>query len=83
MKITLKRDDVCAECGAVLKTGQEARWYRNGKVYGLTCHPQIEGKKFYAERPKKASAAKPMRKIPAAQVSALFEQFCKNAGIKL
>ena len=41
MTITLKREAVCAQCGAKLEAGQEARWYRNGAVYGLACHPQI------------------------------------------
>lgn len=38
MIITLKRDAECKQCGAKLKTGTRARWYRNGDVYGFDCH---------------------------------------------
>jgi hypothetical protein len=40
MMITLRRPAVCADCGANIKAGTRARWYRNGKVYGTTCHEQ-------------------------------------------
>lgn len=40
MEITLKREATCAECGATLPPGTRARWYRNGAVYGLSCHEQ-------------------------------------------
>lgn len=36
--ITLKRDATCADCGATLLAGTLARWYRDGRVFGLTCH---------------------------------------------
>jgi hypothetical protein len=40
MRITLGSDAKCAECGAELKAGAEVNGgYRNGAVYGLTCHP--------------------------------------------
>jgi hypothetical protein len=38
MTITLKRAATCAQCGAALPVGARASWYRNGAVYGLTCH---------------------------------------------
>lgn len=38
MEITLKRDGTCADCGATLPAGARARWYRNGRVFGLDCH---------------------------------------------
>lgn len=40
MIITLTRDGTCADCGAHLPAGTTAKWYRNGSVYGLTCHPK-------------------------------------------
>ncbi len=42
MIITLQREGTCADCGATLPAGTQARWYRNGLVYGLTCHPKRE-----------------------------------------
>jgi hypothetical protein len=40
MRITLGSDAKCAECGAELKAGAEVNGgYRNGAVYGITCHP--------------------------------------------
>jgi hypothetical protein len=38
MIITLKRAGTCRQCGADLKPGSRAKWYRNGAVYGLDCH---------------------------------------------
>jgi hypothetical protein len=38
MIITLKRPANCRDCGAQLAAGERANWYRNGAVYGLTCH---------------------------------------------
>jgi DNA polymerase-3 subunit beta len=40
--IRLKRPAVCADpdCGADLVVGQRARWYGNGRIYGLECHEQ-------------------------------------------
>ena len=38
MIITLKRADTCRDCGAELKAGSKANWYRNGAVYGIGCH---------------------------------------------
>ena len=35
---TLKRPGTCADCSAPLPVGTRALWYRNGAVYGLTCH---------------------------------------------
>lgn len=52
--ITLKRDDVCADCGAALPAGVQARWYRNGKVYGLTCHEQQPSRGRAARRERTA-----------------------------
>lgn len=36
--ISLRRAAKCADCGADLPVGTRAKWYRNGSVYGLTCH---------------------------------------------
>jgi len=36
--ISLRRAAKCADCGADLPVGTRAKWYRNGAVYGLTCH---------------------------------------------
>lgn len=36
--IVLKYAATCADCGASLAVGTEARFYGRGKVYGLTCH---------------------------------------------
>ncbi len=38
MIITLTKPATCADCGAELAVGTRARWYRNGRTYGLTCH---------------------------------------------
>lgn len=43
MVITLRRSGTCGECGAELPAGSKAKWYRNGKVYGLTCHTRGDG----------------------------------------
>jgi len=36
--ISLRRAAKCADCGADLPVGARAKWYRNGAVYGVTCH---------------------------------------------
>jgi hypothetical protein len=38
--IKLKRAATCHDCGAHIPAGTQARWYRSGAVYGLTCHGQ-------------------------------------------
>jgi hypothetical protein len=38
MYITLKFDAQCADCGALLKAGTRARYFRDGSVYGNECH---------------------------------------------
>jgi len=43
MLIRLRYAATCAECGARLQPGEEAKWYRSRQgttVYGLTCHAQ-------------------------------------------
>ncbi len=43
--ITLKYEAVCADCGAELPAGIQARWYGRGRIYGRGCHseqPQTE-----------------------------------------
>ena len=64
MLITLKREAVCDEptCGSDIPAGSKARWYRNGKVYGLTCHEQIKPKKAAKKKAAKKRAAR--RVIP-------------------
>lgn len=37
--LTLKWAATCAECGAALPVGAQARWYPGGKTYGVGCHP--------------------------------------------
>lgn len=39
-KLTLKRDAVCADCGAALPAGTIARYYGPKHIYGLECHEQ-------------------------------------------
>ncbi len=49
MIITLEKPAKCADCGAELKAGEKARWYRNG-TYGIGCHQNLsDGWKTYAE----------------------------------
>lgn len=36
--ITLKYDARCKQCGAHLPSGTEARYYKRGFIYGLSCH---------------------------------------------
>lgn len=38
--LTLKRDAVCADCGAELIAGTLARYYGPKHIYGLECHEQ-------------------------------------------
>jgi len=69
MIITLKREGACADCGAVLAAGTSARWYRNGKVYGLTCHPA-----------RAASGSRwPKRGARAASAPSTFRGRCEDA----
>lgn len=35
--ITLKYPTKCAECGAVLQAGEQAKFYATG-IYGIACH---------------------------------------------
>ena len=44
MIITLRRAAICRECGATLPAGVRANWYKNGAVYGLTCHSKSAGR---------------------------------------
>lgn len=50
MIVELQRDGTCAECGAALPAGTRARWYRNGAVYGIDCHPKTGGRGRGARR---------------------------------
>jgi len=36
--ITLRRPATCAECGADLPAGTQARYYNAHHIYGLDCH---------------------------------------------
>jgi hypothetical protein len=38
--LTLKREAVCADCGATLPAGARARYYGPKHIYGLECHEQ-------------------------------------------
>ena len=62
MLITLKREAVCDDCGSDIPAGSKARWYRDGKAYGLTCHEQIKPKKAAKKKAAKKRAAR--RVIP-------------------
>jgi len=53
--VNLKREAICADCGATLPTGTRARWYPGGKVYGLKCHADLaKGKHPEATPPRTA-----------------------------
>jgi hypothetical protein len=41
--ISLRYPASCAECGAELAVGEQARWYGRGRVYGLSCHGRASG----------------------------------------
>ena len=41
--ITLKYAGTCADCGAELPVGSQARYYGRGRVYGTECHPDRSG----------------------------------------
>jgi len=56
MVITLRRAGVCADCGAALPVGASARWYRSGKLYGLTCHEPAPPAERAARRSRGRSA---------------------------
>jgi hypothetical protein len=36
--ITLKFEASCSDCGAWLPAGARARWYGQGRFYGIGCH---------------------------------------------
>lgn len=36
--IRLKYEATCADCGAYLPAGSEARYYGRGRTYGVHCH---------------------------------------------
>jgi hypothetical protein len=72
MRITLKHDAVCAECGGPIPAGAKARWYRNGDVYGFGCHrwevvlSPRQQKRLRAAAQAVLSAARGPRPIPEA-----------------
>lgn len=51
MTITLRRSATCAECGTELQPGTRASWYRNGAVYGLSCHERKSMRKYSRTEP--------------------------------
>lgn len=78
MLITLKREAVCEDCGSDIPAGSKARWYRNGKVYGLTCHEQIKPKKKAA--PKKAAQSMAAERLTTSRKKAAKKRSKKRAA---
>jgi hypothetical protein len=78
MLITLKRDGVCADCGSEVPAGSKARWYKNGTIYGLTCHEQIKPEKKAA--PKKAAQSKAAERLTASRKKAAKKRSKKRAA---
>ena len=57
MRIRIDSEAKCGECGAMLPAGTEVNGgYRNGAVYGLTCHP-YRSKSKRTTRPSRHAAA--------------------------
>ncbi len=42
--ITLRYAATCRDCGAGLPEGTQARYYGRGRVFGLDCHNQQDGR---------------------------------------
>ncbi len=42
--ITLRYAATCRDCGTGLPAGAEARYYGKGRVFGLDCHDQQDGR---------------------------------------
>ena len=40
--INLKFPGKCKDCGTELAVGEQARWYKRGVIYGITCHDKPE-----------------------------------------
>lgn len=73
--IAVKYEGKCADCGATLPQGAEARYYGRGIMYGITCHAQRNG--HNGSKPNSHKPAKPLTK---AQKHEQLEQQGKAAA---
>lgn len=53
--IRLKYAGTCADCGASLPVGAQARYYGRGRVYGVTCHPRARAERPLVDRAMRAA----------------------------
>jgi ribosomal protein L37AE/L43A len=63
--ISLKYPATCADCGADLEVGDEARYYGRGRVYGVACHDRDRTASDAPARPRNSTTC-PTCKRPGA-----------------